>query len=75
MDETERSEGGAIPVRRDDERDEAGPTPEQATEGEKPLEAEIETRESNLFPPDVDPTVDIGGGPEERGALDEEFRR
>ena len=46
-----------------------------ASAGYKPLRAEMETEdEGGMFPPDIDPTVDIGGGPEEQAALEEEYR-
>lgn len=59
----------------DDENTEAAPDPQQASAGDKPLEAEMETAdEGGIFPPDINPTVDIGGGPEEQAALEDEYR-
>lgn len=62
--------------RRDVPNDNQGhmPLPWEATEGYKPLEAEMETEQEGLFPPDIDPTIHIGGTPEEREALEEEYR-
>lgn len=51
------------------------PTAEQATEGYKPLAAEENEAQAGVFPPDVDPTIDIGGSPEDREALRQEFRQ
>lgn len=49
------------------------PTPDEATDGEKPLQAEMRTEAAGLFPPDIDPAVEIGGSPEDHQVLREEF--
>lgn len=49
------------------------PTPIEAVEGEKPLAAEMQTETAGLFPPDIDPTVHVGGSPEEQQILREEM--
>lgn len=47
--------------------------PVKSTEGEKPLQSELEAEKYNLFPPDVDPTIPLGTTPEEQQVLEEEF--
>lgn len=49
------------------------PTPIEATDGEKPLQAEFESRAEGIYPPDISPAVDVGGSPEEQNVLEEEF--
>lgn len=61
------------PVSPDEGR--SSPSPEAATQGYKPLASEEVEHEEELFPPDVAPTVNIGGSPEEQAALGEEYRR
>lgn len=51
------------------------PSPEAATAGYQPLAAEEIEKEQGLFPPDIAPTVEIGGSVEEQAALGEEYRR
>jgi hypothetical protein len=75
MDETDERETGATPLEPTDAGADVGPSPEEATAGYRPLESEITAEEGHLFPPDVNPPIEIGGAPEEKGALDEEFRR
>lgn len=55
------------------DRDHGTPTPDEATEGYKPLQAEEEDQKFGLYPPDIAPTVDIGGSPEEKQVLNEEM--
>ena len=51
------------------------PSPEEASDGYQPLEAEMETAdEGGVYPPDIAPEVDIGGSPEEQAALRDEYR-
>jgi hypothetical protein len=57
----------------EDDREPGIPTPEEATEGYKPLEAEEQEEQAGLFPPDISPPIDIGGSPEEKEALREEM--
>lgn len=71
MDDTQQPERGVGPFH----RRRVGPSPQEATEGENPLEDGLEARDTNLFPFDVEPHIDIGGGAEEQGVFDEEFRR
>lgn len=54
-------------------RDHGTPTPDEATEGYKPLQAEEQDQKFGLFPPDIAPTVEIGGTPEEKQVLNEEM--
>lgn len=51
------------------------PSPEAATAGYKPLEAEEKEGADRLFPPGIDDPVQIGGDPEERETLNEELTR
>jgi hypothetical protein len=44
------------------------------TEGYDPLEAEEGSAGDNVYPADVDPTIEIGGSAEEQAALREEYR-
>jgi hypothetical protein len=55
------------------ERDTGTPTPGEASEGYKPLQAEEEDQKFGLYPPDIAPTVEIGGSPEEKQVLNEEM--
>lgn len=58
----------------DDKQPERGiPTPDEATEGYKPLQAEEGDEKFGLFPPDIAPTIEIGGSPEEQQVLNEEM--
>lgn len=57
----------------DDKRDRGTPTPDKATEGYKPLKAEMEEKKDQIFPPDIAPSVEIGGSPEEKQILEEEM--
>jgi hypothetical protein len=76
MEEVNNRDVGARPADATDDRGDNGlPTAAAMTEGYDPLEAEEETAEEGLYPPDVDPTIDIGGSPEEQAALREEYRQ
>lgn len=55
------------------DRDQGTPTPDEATDGYKPLQAEEEDQKYGLYPPDIAPTVEIGGSPEEQQVLNEEM--
>ncbi len=55
------------------DREQGIPTPDEATEGYKPLQAEEGDRKFGLFPPDIAPTIEIGGSPEEQQILNEEM--
>lgn len=57
------------------DRSDADPAPWNATLGEKPLEAEMRSGKTDVFPPDVGGTTDIGGGPEDQHVLEEEMNR
>jgi len=72
-DETWR--GGDVAARPVESSSEAGPSPEAATAGYKPLEAEEREARAGVYPPDVAPTVDVGGSPEMQAQLAEEYRQ
>jgi hypothetical protein len=75
MEEAKNRDTGARPADAAEERDRHGlPTAEAMTEGYDPLEAEEGSAGDNVYPADVDPTIEIGGSAEEQAALREEYR-
>jgi hypothetical protein len=54
---------------------EVSPSQEAATQGSEPLGAEEREANVQVYPPDITPTVDVGGSPEARAALEEEYRQ
>jgi hypothetical protein len=68
---------GAEPSARELQVDDHGsiPSPEAATAGYKPFEAEEQERDARVFPPEVADPLAGARDPEEREALDEELRR
>jgi hypothetical protein len=53
----------------------AAPISEATAAGVEPLEGEEREANAGVFPPDIAPTVDVGGSPEARAALEEEYRQ
>jgi len=76
VDESEVRDEGAHQIERGEAGEgDSGPSPWDATTGNKPLEAEMREEERDVFPPNVAPAVDIGGSAEERQILEEEMNR
>lgn len=68
-------DGGATRVDAPSDDSAASPSPEAATAGYDPLEGEEREAMTGVFPPDVDPSVHLGGSAEEKAALREEYKR
>lgn len=67
---------GAVPASPSGSREIEGlPSAVAQTEGDNPLAAEEREEQLGMFPPDIAPTVDIGGSLEEQAALREEYRQ